>query len=151
MSKSYLTHYLSIAMIYVGPVVHVVWLCHASVSRSDWKAIPGFSYKLRSSEVKWPQKEETKSSTWNWNIVLTQIKFQCIKCILDVHYANQMYTASVRPVYTLTTLEFGLGSLIQCLATLGLHWPHYSVCTVYTGSVRPVYTLATLSLGLGYS
>ncbi len=35
------------------------------------------------------------------------------------------------------------------MATLGLHWVHYSVCTVYTASVRTVYTLNTLGFDLG--
>ena len=41
-------------------MVHMVLLCHASVSRSDSK----------------PNKPETNSNTWNWNIVLIWLYYK---------------------------------------------------------------------------
>ena len=49
MSKSYLTHDLSKATVCVGLMVHVVRLCHASVSRIEPK--PNTDFSLECMEV----------------------------------------------------------------------------------------------------
>ncbi len=63
--------------------------------------------------------------------------------------ALAVYTALMTHWHTLTVTRYTGAIVIQCIATLELHWAYYSVCTVYTASVRPVYTLTTLEFGLG--
>ena len=62
---------------------------------------------------------------------------------------QSVYTLDIHWQCTLCIHCSGARLSGSSIATLELHWVHYSVCTVYTASVCPVYTLITLDFGLG--